>query len=97
MPGVLNMSNCPGHVVPVGAIYIGQANGRYRLAESKWKNPFIEGRDGTRAEIVAKHRAWVCDQPNLMAALPELRGFDLVCWCWPRACHGDVLIRLANA
>ena len=97
MSVVLNMSNCPGHVVPVGAIYIGQANSRYRLAESKWKNPFIEGRDGTRAEIVVRYRAWVSDQPNLMAALPELRGFDLVCWCWPRACHGDVLIRLANA
>jgi len=26
MPVVLNMSNCPGHVVPVGAIYIGQAH-----------------------------------------------------------------------
>jgi hypothetical protein len=32
-----------------------------------------------------------------MAAVPKLRGRDLVCWCAPLACHGDVLIRLANA
>jgi hypothetical protein len=32
-----------------------------------------------------------------MAALDELRGKDLACWCTPLACHGDVLLRLANA
>jgi Domain of unknown function (DUF4326) len=34
--------------------------------------------------------------PELMNALDELRGRDLVCWCAPLACHGDVLIELAN-
>ena len=30
--------------------------------------------------------------------LPELRGHDLCCWCKPgEPCHGDVLIRMANA
>jgi hypothetical protein len=28
--------------------------------------------------------------------LHELRGKDLVCWCAPKPCHGDVLLRLAN-
>ena len=27
----------------------------------------------------------------------ELRGLVLGCWCAPRACHGDLLVRLANA
>jgi hypothetical protein len=31
-----------------------------------------------------------------MDALPELRGLDLICWCAPLPCHGDVLLRLAN-
>jgi hypothetical protein len=30
-----------------------------------------------------------------MNALDELRGRDLICWCAPLACHGDVLIALA--
>jgi hypothetical protein len=32
-----------------------------------------------------------------MAALPELRGKKLGCWCKPGPCHGDVLAELANA
>ena len=47
--------------------------------------PVHRARDGTRAEVIAKHRAWLCDQPDLMAALPdELRGRDL--YCWVRRC-----------
>jgi hypothetical protein len=53
-------------------------------------------RDGTRDEVIAKHRAWICDQPDLMASLHELRGRDLVCFCAPAACHGDTLMEMAN-
>lgn len=63
---------------------------------SKWGNPFVIGRDGSRAEVIAKYRAWIVVQPTLMNALDELRSRDLVCWCAPLACHGDVLVELAN-
>jgi hypothetical protein len=56
----------------------------------------VIGRDGTRGDVIAKYRAWVLKQPELMGALDELRGRDLVCWCAPLACHGDVLVDLAN-
>jgi Domain of unknown function (DUF4326) len=64
---------------------------------SKWGNPFVIGRDGTREEVIARYEAWLLQQPELVAALPELAGKTLGCWCAPRACHGDVLARLANA
>jgi hypothetical protein len=32
-----------------------------------------------------------------LRALDELRGRDLVCFCAPLPCHGDLLLRLANA
>jgi uncharacterized protein DUF4326 len=63
---------------------------------SKWGNPFVIGRDGTREQVVAKYRAWIVRQPALMAALHELRGKDLVCWCAPERCHAEVLVELAN-
>lgn len=63
---------------------------------SKWGNPFVTGKDGTREEVIAKYRAWIVNQPHLMAALPELRGKVLGCWCYPKACHADVLVELAN-
>ncbi len=63
---------------------------------SKWGNPFVIGRDGSREDVVRKYEEWVKEQPHLMSSLHELKGKNLGCWCAPQACHGDVLIRLAN-
>ena len=64
---------------------------------SKRGNPFVIGRDGTRDDVIARYEVWLLEQPELVDALPELTGKTLGCWCAPRACHGDVLARLANA
>ncbi len=64
---------------------------------TKWGNPFIIGKDGTRDEVIAKYRKWLESSPILMASLPELRGKVLACWCAPLACHADVLVELSNA
>jgi hypothetical protein len=80
-------------------IYIGRAMPRHGLKASKWGNPFPLPRTHTpqqRAEVVAKYERWLLSQPELVAALPELRGKVLGCWCSPNPCHGDVLARLAN-
>jgi hypothetical protein len=63
---------------------------------SKWGNPFVVGKDGTREQVIATYRQWIVSQTALMAALPELKGKTLGCWCAPHACHGDVLADLAN-
>ena len=75
--------------VPAGAVYIGRG--------SKWGNPFRIGPDGDRAAVIAKFERWLADQHHLLRALDELRGRDLVCFCAPLPCHGDLLLRLANA
>ena len=62
---------------------------------SKWGNPFAIGRDGTRKQVIARYERWLLTQPELVASLHELEGKTLGCWCAPRACHGDVLARLA--
>lgn len=64
---------------------------------SKWGNPFVIGRDGTRTQVIERYREWIAGQPELLAALPELRGKVLGCFCAPAACHGDVLAEPANA
>ncbi len=70
---------------PKDAVYIGRP--------SKWGNPFLIGRDGTREEVIKKYRNWLVNQHlNLV----ELWEKDLVCWCSPKPCHGDVLLELAN-
>lgn len=63
---------------------------------SKWGNPFVVGQHGNRSQCIEKYRVWLLRQPALVAALPELKGKVLGCWCSPMACHGDVLVELAN-
>lgn len=75
---------------PAAAVYIGRP--------SKWGNPFIIGIDGGRRAVIRKYRAWLLGQPELVAqARQELKGKDLVCWCAPKPCHGDVLQEVADS
>ena len=91
-----------GRVVNVSSgepydVYIGRANPRKGLKQSIWRNPFKEGRDGTRSEVIAKfERHLLEERPDLVERLPELRGKVLACWCAPESCHGDVLLELAS-
>jgi hypothetical protein len=77
-------------------VYIGRRDPWGRWEASKWANPFTIGDDGTRDEVLAKFRAYLLARPDLLAALPELKGKTLFCWCKPDACHGDVLAELAE-
>ena len=83
--------------IPLGAVYIGRP--------SKWGNPYKMNdpllpvglsREGKRRAVIQQYREWLLGNPDLMQALPELKGKDLVCWCSPLPCHGDVLLELAN-
>lgn len=63
---------------------------------SKWGNPFKLTSESARGSTLERYEAWLREQPHLMAAIGELRGKVLGCWCAPRPCHGDVLARLAD-
>jgi len=78
-------------------VYCGRGSRKLGLPRSKWANPFCIGRDGTREQVIAKHRRWLPTQPHLIAALDELRGRTLGCHCAPEPCHCDTLVELANA
>ncbi len=64
-----------------------------------WGNPFLP-KNSSEAE-----RQRVCYLYELYAMwrvtvdpywLEPLRGQDLACWCAPKRCHADTLLRLAN-
>lgn len=74
---------------PADAIYIGRG--------SLFGNPFIIGVDGDRITVIDKFRKYILkDKELLELAKFELAGQNLVCYCKPAACHGDVLLLLAN-
>ena len=62
--------------------------------KSKWGNPYHIGTHGQRAAVIARYESYVRQMPDLLAALPELKGKRLGCHCKPLVCHGDVLVRL---
>ena len=85
-PRVLNKKQLRTTVAD--SVYIGRP--------SAWGNPFVIGKDGSRNEVIAQFERWIEQQPRLMARLKELKSKHLICWCSPLACHGDVLLQLAN-
>lgn len=92
MPNVLNKHQFKNSPLPQNAIYIGRP--------SKWGNPFQldpkkKGKD--RDSVLAQYREYLMTHPELVElAKKELKGKDLVCWCAPKLCHGDVLLEIAN-
>lgn len=73
-------------------------DGVYIGRPSKFGNPFVIGRHGTRDEVIDRFEQWLLARPELVeAAKRELRGKSLLCWCAPQRCHGDVLLRIANS
>ncbi len=92
MPRVLNKRH---RNIPKDAVYVGRP--------SKWGNPFVVAgslpylvKMERHRIVVDQYRAWIQTQPQLLACLPELKGKDLICWCFPLPCHADVLLELAN-
>lgn len=80
---------------PADAVYVGRP--------TKWGNPYshLPGTMGlskvaTREEAIRLFEEGITKELR-EAIIQELRGKDLVCWCAPKACHADVLLRLANA
>lgn len=86
MPEVLNQRTAGER--GKSAVYIGRG--------SKWGNPYPIG-DRDRDEVCEMYEAHLRTRVDLLNALDELRGRDLVCHCAPERCHGDLLLRLANA
>jgi hypothetical protein len=54
-------------------------------------NTLAEHRVKTRDEAVDEHRKYmlvkIATDPVYEAAVEDLRGHDLVCWCAPARCH----------
>lgn len=71
------------------AVYIGRG--------SPYGNPFVIGKHGTRDEVCDKFESMLLATPQLLARVKaDLKGKDLVCFCAPKRCHGDTLLRIAN-
>ena len=89
---VINLTDKPP---PAFDVYIGRRQwyGKELFEASVWANPFSVKKWG-REGAIKRYEEKLRGKPELLARLPELEGKILACWCKPKACHGDVLLRL---
>lgn len=51
----------------------------------------------SRQEAISRYEEWILEQPELLQAIKiELKNKILGCFCKPLACHGDILLKIAN-
>lgn len=87
-------------------IYIGRKgvvfidNIRFPKNSSNFANPYKIGKDGTREEILLKYKNFIVNKLNndkdLVVELLLLKGKNLGCWCFPKSCHGNILLELID-
>lgn len=86
--------------------------GIYVGRPSIFGNPFRVSEDHGRADVIAQYEEWLAVEMKrstspVVSALKQLAlrvayggNITLVCWCWPKACHADVIrhqiLRLAH-
>ena len=86
---------------PQDAIYIGRGKG------SRLGNPFSHLNDtaaqwqvASREEAVACFEEWararILVDRAFRDAIAALHGHNVVCWCAPSLCHGEILLQLAE-
>lgn len=79
---------------------IGQEYDVYIGRPSIFGNPFVIDKDGTREEVVSKFKDYFYDRIEwdlvFRAAVEELRGKVLACYCAPLLCHGNVIAEFLN-
>ena len=76
-------------------VYIGRG--------SIWGNPYSHKEGtlakfivGSRKEAIEKFEEYLLSNESLMEKIGELKGKNLGCFCKPKSCHGDVLLKYAN-
>lgn len=86
MPKVHNKHH---KTAPPEAVYIGRG--------SPFGNPFVIGKDGSRDDVCDKFEAYLMGREDLLEKVKiELAGKDLICFCKPKRCHGDTILKVAN-
>ncbi|MGI4791995.1 MAG: DUF4326 domain-containing protein [Janthinobacterium lividum] len=72
-----------------GAVFVGRPG--------PFGNPFIMHSEGERDSVCDQFEVYATERLKAEPGwLDPLRGKDLVCFCAPKRCHGDILLKLAN-
>ena len=79
--------------------------GEYIGRGSPLGNPFVMGKDGTREEVISKFQNWIIEaiqkgneeiiiELKRLHSLAQKTPINLICFCAPKACHGDIIKKI---
>ena len=57
---------------------------------------FVLKKESERELVLKNYKEYIIKNKNLYYSLEELEGKTLACWCYPKKCHGNILIELLN-
>lgn len=86
-------------------VYIGRGHDPETKQPGEWGNPFshmpgtsAQYRVNSRAEAILAYERYLRErlaaESQLKKKLHQLKGKTLGCWCAPKACHGEVLVKI---
>ena len=79
--------------IPPSAEYIGRAR---RGQSSPLGNHYVIGKHGTREQVIPMYERDLKKNDTLIDYIRnEVRDRDVVCFCKPAICHGDVIVKVA--
>ncbi len=83
--------------------YIGRKNSKFPDSKGEWGNPFMmkDQSDAERKLVVDQHKHFIytkCvkDEKFIQLIISTFKGRYPICFCFPKACHGDILVEIAN-
>ena len=81
-----------------GVVFINKI--RYPSKNSIWSNPYKIDINTSREEAIAKYDVYIRNKLKnnieLVEKLKKLKNKRLGCWCYPEACHGNVLMKIID-
>ena len=73
-------------------VYIGRK--KSFLQASKWKNIYPIRNHQSRQKVVKLYEKYIRSNSVLLRDIHQLKGKNLGCWCFPKLCHGNILLKI---
>lgn len=93
---LINMRNYPTDKVD---FYVGDKTDSTSFEVSEFRNPFDKaekGRDVAVTHYMIYFYRRYLSEDEFRKSVHRLQGKTLGCWCYPRRCHGEVIVDLLN-
>lgn len=91
--------NIRNHSTDMVDVYVGDETDSTTFEMSQFRNPFDKaekGREGAVNHYMVYFYRRYLSEKEFRKSVHGLDGKTLGCWCYPRKCHGEIIVDLLN-